>query len=79
MAWWGAWGRAAEAETLARLDACNAAIQPVRARIEKFFGTWKRSCGPRRMRWQGLARAAAQLHLTATASNFKRSLDTQPA
>jgi IS5 family transposase len=68
-----------EAETLARLDAWNAPIQRVRARIEKIFGTWKRCYGLRRMRWRGLARARAQVHFTATAYNLKRSLNLQPA
>jgi IS5 family transposase len=68
------WGRD-ERETLARLDAWNAPIHRVRARIEKIFGTWKRCYGLRRMRWRGLARAAAQVHLTATAYNLKRSLN----
>jgi IS5 family transposase len=70
----GMWGRD-EQETLARLDAWNAPIHRVRARIEKIFGTWKRCYGLRRMRWRGLARAAAQVHLTATAYNLKRSLN----
>ena len=70
----GMWGRD-EKETLARLDAWNAPIHRVRARIEKIFGTWKRSYGLRRMRWRGLARATAQVHLTATAYNLKRSLN----
>ncbi len=43
----GMWGRA-EAEMLARLDAWNQPIQRVRGRIEKIFGTWKRSYGLRR-------------------------------
>jgi IS5 family transposase len=34
-----------EQETLARLAAFNAPIHRVRARIEKIFGTWKRSYG----------------------------------
>lgn len=68
------WGRD-EKETLARLDAWNAPIHRVRARIEKIFGTWKRSYGLSRMRWRGLARATAQVHLTATAYNLKRSLN----
>jgi len=72
------WGQD-EAETLARLDAWNAPIHRVRARIEKIFGTWKRSYGLRRMRWRGLARATAQVHLTAIAYNLKRSLNLQPA
>lgn len=72
------WGRD-EQETLARLDAWNAPIQRVRARIEKIFGTWKRCYGLRRMRWRGLARARAQVLFTATAYNLKRSLNLQPA
>ena len=68
------WGRD-EQETLARLDAWNAPIHRVRARIEKIFGTWKRSYGLRRMRWRGLARAAAQVRFTAIAYNLKRSLN----
>ncbi|MCY1740532.1 transposase [Ensifer sp. SL37] len=44
------WGRD-EAETLARLDAWNQPIHRIRGRIEKIFGTWKRSYGLRRMRW----------------------------
>ena len=72
------WGRD-EQETLARLKAWNAPIQRIRARIEKIFGTWKRCYGLRRMRWRGLARAAAQVHFTATAYNLKRSLNLLPA
>ena len=68
------WGRD-EQETLARLDAWNAPIHHVRARIEKIFVTWKRSYGLRRMRWRGLARAAAQVRFTAIACNLKRSLN----
>jgi IS5 family transposase len=68
------WGRDEE-ETLAKLDAWNAPIHRVRARIEKIFGTWKRSYGLRRMRWRGLACAAAQVRLTAIAYNLKRSLN----
>ena len=66
------WGRD-EQETLARLAAWNEPIQKVRARIEKIFGTWKRSYGLRRMRWRGIAKAAAQVHLTAMAYNLKRT------
>ena len=69
----GMWGRD-EQETLARLAAFNAPIHRVRARIEKIFGTWKRSYGLRRMRWRGIAKAAVQVHLTAIAYNLKRSL-----
>ena len=68
------WGRDAQ-ETLAKLDAWNAPIHRVRARIEKIFGTWKRCYGLRRMRWRGLIRAAAQVRFTAIAYNLKRSLN----
>lgn len=69
----GMWGRD-KAETLARLDAWNQPIHRIRGRIEKIFGTWKRSYGLRRMRWRGLAKAAAQVRLTAIAYNLKRTL-----
>jgi IS5 family transposase len=67
------WGRD-EAETFARLEAWNRPIHQIRARIEKIFGTWKRSYGLRRMRWRGLAKAALQVHLTAIAYNLRRGL-----
>ena len=69
----GMWGRD-EAETLARLDAWNQPIHRIRGRIEKIFGTWKRSYGLRRMRWRGLAKAGVQIRLTAIAYDMKRSL-----
>ena len=68
------WGRD-EQETLARLDAWNRPIHRIRGRIEKIFGTWKRSYGLRRMRWRGLAKAAVQVHFTAIAYNLKRTLN----
>ena len=64
-----------EQETLAKLDAWNTPIHRIRARIEKIFGTWKRCYGLRRMRWRGLARAAAQVRFTAIAYNLKRTLN----
>jgi IS5 family transposase len=67
------WGRN-EAETLARLEAWNQPIHRIRGRIEKIFGTWKRSYGLRRTRWRGLAKAAVQIRLTAIAYNMKRML-----
>jgi transposase, IS5 family len=67
----GIWGRD-EAETLARLEAWNRPIHRIRGRIEKIFGTWKRSYGLRRMRWRGLAKAALQIRFTAVAYNIKR-------
>lgn len=67
------WGRD-EAEIQARLQAWNRPIHQIRARIEKIFGTWKRSYGLRRMRWRGIAKAGVQIRLTAIAYNMKRSL-----
>lgn len=69
----GMWGRD-EAEVRARLDAWNQPIHRIRGRIEKIFGTWKRSYGLRRMRWRGLAKAGVQIRLTAIAYNMKRGL-----
>jgi IS5 family transposase len=68
----GLWGREAE-EALTRLKSWNDSIQRVRCRIEKIFGTWKRSYGLRRMRWKGLPKAALQVRLTAIAYNMKRT------
>ncbi|MER8656214.1 transposase [Mesorhizobium sp. M0847] len=67
------WGRD-EAEIRARLEAWNQPIHRIRGRIEKIFGTWKRSYGLRRMRWRGLAKAGVQIRLTAIAYDMKRSL-----
>ena len=66
----GTWGGA---EALARLQAHNAEVRHVRARIEKVFGTAKRSYGLRRMRWLGLAKAGLQVRLAAVAYNLRRS------
>jgi IS5 family transposase len=66
----GTWGGA---EALARLKAHNAEVRRVRARIEKVFGTMKRSYGMQRMRWLGLAKAGLQVRLTAIAYNLRRS------
>lgn len=67
------WGRD-EGETLAQLDAWNQPIHRIGGRIEKIFGTWKRSYGLRRIRWLGLAKAALQIRLTAIAYNMRRTL-----
>lgn len=69
----GMWG-SDEAETFKRLDAWNRPIHRIRGRIEKIFGTWKRSYGLRRMRWRGLAKAAVQVRFTAIAYNLKRTI-----
>ena len=65
--------RHAARAALARLEAWNAQVRAVRCRIEKVFGTWKRSYGLRRMRWLGLAKAGLQVRLTAMAYNLRRS------
>ena len=70
--WTGIWGRGPEA--LARLEAHNAAVRRVRCRIEKVFGTWKRSYGLRRMRWLGLAKAGLQVRLAPMAYNLRRTV-----
>lgn len=70
------WARsdpASQAEAARWLAEWNDAIHRVRCRIEKIFGTWKRSYGFRRMRWRGLAKARLQTHLTAIAYNLKRT------
>jgi transposase, IS5 family len=72
----GIWGRGPEA--LARLEAHNAYVRCVRCRIEKVFGTWKRSYGLRRMRWLGLAKAGLQVRLAAIAYNLRRTVTPLP-
>lgn len=74
----GVWAKsdpASQAEAKRRLAEYNEPIHRVRCRIEKIFGTWKRSYGFRRMRWRGLAKARLQTHLTAIAYNLKRTLN----
>jgi transposase, IS5 family len=65
-------------DALARLEAHNAEVRRIRARIErarieKVFGTMKRCYGLRRMRWLGLAKAGLQIRLAAIAYNLRRS------
>lgn len=60
--------------TNAAKAAWNATIRPVRARIEKVFGTAKRSYGLRRARYLGLAKTSLQAHLTAVAYNLRRAV-----
>ena len=52
----------------------DATVRRVRCRIEKVFGTWKRSYGLRRMRWLGLAKAGLQVRLAAIAYNLRRTI-----
>jgi IS5 family transposase len=63
---------------LVRLEAHNAAVRRVCCRIEKVFGTWKRSYGLRRVRWLGLANAGLQVRPTAIAHNLWRILTPRP-
>jgi len=68
------WAREGDEAAAAAFAAHNKAIQRIRSRIEKIFGTWKRSYGLRRVRWRGIAKAALQVRLTATAYNLRRGL-----
>jgi IS5 family transposase len=61
------------------LEAHNRPLRPIRARIEKIFGTWKRSYHFRSMRWLGLAKAKCQVHLAAIAYNLRRDWRMQAA
>ena len=70
---WAPSDPASQLEARSRLAERNRAIHRVRARVEKIFGTWKRSYGFRRMRWRGLAKAHLQARLTATAYNLTRT------
>lgn len=70
----GVWAAPEDTTALAELKLWNAQVGAVRRRIEKIFGTWKRSYGLRRMRWRGLAKAALQVRLTATAYNLRRAM-----
>ena len=57
----------------------NRALSPIRSGIERIFGTWKRSWGLRRMRYRGLARNQAHLHLVAAAWNLLRATSLSTA
>jgi IS5 family transposase len=62
-----------------RLEAHNRPLRAIRCRIEKIFGTWKRTYRFRRMRWLGLAKAKLQVHLAVIAYNIKRYWRLQTA
>lgn len=64
---WG-WTSAPE-----RLAARHAGTRRSRCRVERIFGTRKRSYGLRRMGRYGLAKAALQVRLTAAASDLNRA------
>ncbi len=70
----GVWARN-EATAQNKLREINRPIHRVRGRIEKIFGTWKRSYGMRSMAHRGLAKATLQVQLCAIAYNLKRSLN----
>lgn len=63
-----------EADAKSKLKAINGPIHKVRGRIEKIFGTCKRSYGLRQMLYRGLAKAKLQVFFTAIAYNMKRGL-----
>jgi IS5 family transposase len=65
--------RRSRPELNAAKAAWNATIRPIRGRIEKIFGTAKRSYGLRRARYLGLARVTLQVHLTMLAFNLRRA------
>ena len=66
----GTWGGT---EALVRLQAHNATVHRIQGRIEKVFGTCKRSYGLRWMRWLGLLKVGLQVRLAAMAYNLRRS------
>ena len=52
----------------------NKAVAPVRAGVERLFGTMKRAYGHRRVRYLGLARNDVQLQALCAAINLRRAL-----
>ena len=54
--------------------ALNKAVAPVRAGVERLFGTMKRAYGHRRVRYLGLARNDVQLQAMCAAINLRRAL-----
>jgi IS5 family transposase len=72
------WAKSDE-DARSKLKAHNGPIHKVRGRIEKIFGTWKRSYGLRQMVHLGLAKAALHVQLTAIAYNLKRGLNLSRA
>ena len=64
---------ASQREAERGLSERNRAIPRTRARVENILGTWKRSCGFRRMRWRGPANARLQARLAATAYDLTRT------
>ena len=54
--------------------AFNKAVAPVRAGVERLFGTMKQAYGYRQVRYLGLARNRVQLQLLCAAINLRRAL-----
>jgi IS5 family transposase len=54
--------------------AFNKAVAPIRAGVERLFGTMKRTYGYRRVRYLGLARNDVQLQVLCAAINLRRAL-----
>jgi IS5 family transposase len=52
----------------------NKAVAPIRAGVERLFGTMKRSYGHRQVRYLGLARNDVQLQALCAAINLRRAL-----
>ncbi len=55
-------------------QARNRLIAPIRAAVERTFGTMKRSYGYRRVRYRGLARNRSHLFLLCIALNLRRAV-----
>jgi transposase, IS5 family len=70
--------RMAPAKVAAR-TAWNRTVSSVRCRVEKIFGTSKRSYGLGRARYVGLARVSLQAHLTFLAYNLTRAVRLRAA
>ena len=70
------WARSDE-EAKAKLGAHNGPIHKVRGRIEKIFGTCKRSYGLGRVPSCGINKATLFVQFTAIAYNLKRGLSLQ--
>lgn len=51
----------------------NKLISPIRANVERLFGTMKRSYGYRRVRYRGLERNQSHLYLLCIAINLRRA------
>ncbi len=56
----------------------NKLITPIRASVEKMFGTMKRSYGYDRVRYRGVVRNANHLHLMCIAINMRRAVVLSP-